>query len=226
MNSINGFLSRSRAFLWLALIVTSLVLAQSALADSEVPQHNGTILVLGDSLSAAYGIDRSEGWVALLQNRLIEQGYKQQVTNASISGETTAGGLRRLPKQLNSHNPQLVIVELGANDGLRGQSLKAMRQNLEKIVTKSQAHGANVLLLGMYIPANYGKRYVEKFHAIYGELAEQYNTGLVDFMLAPIAFDESKFLKDRIHPNAEAQPALLEHLWPQIATQLGKLAVQ
>ena len=180
----------------------------------------GNILVLGDSLSAAYGLDRRDGWVALLQTRLENQGYKQRVVNASISGETTAGGLRRLPKQLKTHNPQLVIVELGANDGLRGQSLTAMRQNLAKIIEQSQQSDAKVLLLGMYIPANYGPAYVQKFHAIYGELAEQYQTGLVDFMLEPIAFDEGNFLKDRIHPNAAAQPALLDHIWPTIKQQL------
>ena len=193
-------------------------------APATHPDQSATtpvLLILGDSLSAAYGIPRKESWPALLLEKLQKRALQQQkpsptIFNASISGETTSGGLRRLPELLLKHQPTSVIVELGANDGLRGQSLKAMRKNLLAIIHKSQQAGANVLLLGMYIPSNYGRAYVEKFHAIYGEVAQQTDSGVVDFMLEPIAFDESNFLDDRIHPNAAAQPTLLKHLWPAI----------
>jgi len=207
-------------FGWLILSSAALAERPANVAQAAEKPATPTVLILGDSLSAAYGIERSDGWVTLLQDRLERQGYNYRVVNASISGETTAGGLRRLPKQLERHDPALVVVELGANDGLRGQSLNTMRSNLRQIVQLSQNNGAAVLLLGMYIPANYGAAYVQKFHAVFVELAAELETGLVDFMLEPIAFDESNFLADRIHPNAAAQPALLEHLWPELSDQL------
>ena len=198
------------------VVLSLLVVSVAARAESG-------ILVLGDSLSAAYGMERERGWVQLLQQRLEDEGYPQQVTNASISGETSAGGLRRLPALLKRHKPALVIVELGANDGLRAQPLDMMQRNLENIIKLSYRHDAAVLLLGMYIPTNYGRSYVERFHSVYGRLAREHGTGLVDFMLAPIALDSSRFLADRIHPNAESQPILLDHLWPAIKQSLDEL---
>lgn len=179
-----------------------------------------TILVMGDSLSAAYGIPRRSGWVELLRQRLVEQGSEHRIINASISGETTGGGLARFSRQIEKHQPSLVILELGANDGLRAQSLKKMRQNLASMIQQSLAANAKVLLLGIYIPANYGQRYVLDFHQVYVDLATEYPIGFVDFFLEPIALDESYFQADRIHPTAKAQPILLDHIWDELKAQL------
>lgn len=178
------------------------------------------ILVLGDSLSAAYGIDTAKGWVALLAERLRAQGLPQQVVNASISGDTSKGGLDRLPPLLAEHRPQLLIVELGANDGLRGLSLAAMRANLTGIIELAQHSGARVLLLGMRIPPNYGPRYTEQFHAIYAELATQYHTGLVDFFLDGVGGIPSLIQDDGLHPNETAQPRLLDNIWASLRQAL------
>jgi len=178
------------------------------------------ILVLGDSLSAAYGIDTAKGWVALLAERLRAQGLPQQVVNASISGDTSKGGLDRLPPLLAEHRPQLLIVELGANDGLRGLSLAAMRANLTGIIELAQRSGARVLLLGMRIPPNYGPRYTEQFHAIYAELAAQYHTGLVDFFLDGVGGIPSLIQDDGLHPNETAQPRLLDNIWASLRQAL------
>lgn len=180
------------------------------------------IVVLGDSLSAAYGIERADGWVALLRDTLQAEGYPHTLINASISGETTAGGLRRLPALLDKHEPAVVIIELGANDGLRALSLDSMRENLSEMVKQSQAADARVLLLGMHIPSNYGPAYTEKFHAVFGAVAQRHDTALVEFFLAPIALKQGYFQVDRIHPNAQAQPLLLEHVWPALRPLLEK----
>ena len=182
----------------------------SAAADADNP----VVLVLGDSLSAAYGIPRDAGWVALLQARLAEAGYPHQVVNASVSGETTAGGLRRLPKQLGRHRPDVLIIELGGNDGLRGQPLPALHNNLRAMVEQGQQAGAQVVIFGMRIPSNYGPAYAEKFHRSFAAVAEATDAALLPFFLAPIALDEQAFLPDGIHPNAAAQPRLLDHAWP------------
>ena len=174
------------------------------------------IVVLGDSLSAAYGMQRAQGWIALLGEKLEDEGYPHTLVNASISGETTSGGLRRLPSLLQKHQPEIVIIELGANDGLRALSINAMRANLEVMVEQSQTAGAQVLLLGMRIPSNYGPAYTEDFHAAFASLAKAHDTALVDFFLAPVALQESYFQSDRIHPNPKAQPLLLEHVWPTL----------
>lgn len=179
-----------------------------------------TVLVMGDSLSAAYGIATDEGWVALLQRRLAEAGYPHTVVNASISGETTDGGLRRLPRQLSRHQPAVVILELGANNGLRGQPPARMRRELTEMVDAAQAAGARVLLLGMHIPPNYGPQYTQEFHDSFAQVARATGAALVPFFLEPIALDEDLFLDDRIHPNAAAQPALLDHVWPALAPLL------
>lgn len=171
------------------------------------------LLVLGDSLSAAYGIEVQQGWVSLLEQRLAAK-YPHQVINASVSGETTGGGLARLPALLKQHQPQLVIVELGGNDGLRGYPLNVMKQQLAQIIEKSRDVGAQVVLVGMQIPPNYGTRYTNRFRDIYTELAEEYDLPLVEFLLADVALKPELMQKDGIHPTAEAQETMLNNVWP------------
>ena len=170
------------------------------------------ILVLGDSLSAGYGIELEESWVSLLAERVAEN-HPYQVVNASVSGETSGGGLARLPALLKEHTPALVILELGGNDGLRGHPLNIMQQQLESIIQKSQDAGAQVLLLGMQIPPNYGQRYTERFHQVYTQLAEIYELAYVPFFLEGVAVDRDLMQRDGIHPTAEAQPAMLDNVW-------------
>jgi acyl-CoA thioesterase-1 len=191
----------------------------SAASASATPP---TILVLGDSLSAAYGIRLEEGWVALLQKKLASQGYGYRVVNASISGETTAGGLARLPRALELHKPRIVILELGGNDGLRGLPLQQMRANLEAMVKQSQAVGARVLLAGMRVPPNYGPAYTEGFYDTFSDIARRYNVPLVPFFLQSVALREGLMQPDGIHPNAKGQPALLDTLWPTLKPLLKK----
>lgn len=177
--------------------------------------------MLGDSLSAAYGMNPEQGWVQLLQQRLSDQGQTHPVViNASISGETTSGALTRLPGELDRHRPALVIVELGGNDGLRGLPVAQIRDNLSAIVTTIQARSARVLLVGMQLPPNYGRAYTTAFQRIFSELAAEKRTGLVPFFLAGLEHDDRHFQADRIHPNAEAQPLLLENVWPTLAAML------
>jgi acyl-CoA thioesterase-1 len=175
-----------------------------------------TLLVMGDSLSAGYGMQSKDGWVRLLETQLDGQGYDVKIINASISGETSGGGLRRFPELLEKHQPNHVILELGANDGLRGQSLKTMRANLSQMVQQSQSANATVLVLGMMIPPNYGRKYTERFHQSFQTVAKENNAALVDFFLAPLALQPNYFQADRVHPNEAAQPLLVEHLWPNI----------
>lgn len=180
-----------------------------------------TILIFGDSLSAGYGIDVDQSWTALLQQRLQDQGYEYRVVNASISGETTAGGAARIDSALAAFRPALVVVELGGNDGLRGFPPERVKANLEKIVAASRAAGARVVLLGIRIPTNYGPRYRAAFEAVFGELADAYDVPWIEFFLAGIADDESLMQDDGIHPTAAAQPALLDNAWPVICAALG-----
>ena len=175
-----------------------------------------TIVVLGDSLSAAYGIRIEQGWVSLLQARLRSKGYGHRVVNASSSGETTGGALARLPRVLSTHRPAVIVVELGANDGLRGLPIKDIRANLESIVKLSQQAGARVLLVGMHVPPNYGAGYARQFHALYAELASRHRLGRVPFLLEDVALEERYMLEDGLHPNAAAQPLLLERVWPEL----------
>jgi acyl-CoA thioesterase-1 len=175
-----------------------------------------TILVFGDSLSAALGIRPEQGWVALLAQRVQAQGYGYQVVNASVSGETSAGGLERLPRALQLHEPAIVILELGANDGLRGLPVSAMRANLARMVELAQAAHARVLLVGIRIPPNYGPRYTEGFAAVYSELAQQYHLPLMPFLLEKVALDPTLMQADGLHPNAAAEPAVLDTLWPYL----------
>ena len=181
-----------------------------------------TILVFGDSLSAAHGIRPQEGWVTLLTQRLQSQGYGYQVVNASVSGETTGGGGERLPRALQLHHPAIVLLELGANDGLRGLPLEEARANLAKMVQLSQAAGARVLLLGMRLPPNLGPRYTEQFAHVFPELANQYHLPLVPFLLDKVALHAELIQEDGLHPNARAQPLILDNVWPYLRPLLDK----
>lgn len=185
---------------------------------SEAP----VILVVGDSLSAAHGIDRQKGWTGLLQQRLGQQGFPHRVVNASISGDTTAGGLARLPAALEQHRPAIVILELGANDGLRGLSLVQVRRNLGRMIDLAQQHGARVLLLGMRMPPNLGPLYTEKFQAVYRELAQEKRVPLVPFLLEGVARDPALMQSDGLHPNGAAQPRLLDNVWPLLLPLLDE----
>ncbi len=176
------------------------------------------ILVFGDSLSAAYGMNRESGWVALLRERLAERNVA--VVNRSVSGETTAGGLQRLPAALEEIGPDLVVIELGANDGLRGQDTDVMRDNLSRMIDAARSHGAAVLLLGMRLPPNYGPDYTADFENAYAELAAAKDVALEPFFLATVAEDWDLMQADGIHPNAEAQPLILDHVWPSVEALL------
>lgn len=180
------------------------------------------MLVLGDSLSAGYGLDADTGWVHLLEQKLKSQGLPHTVVNASISGETTAGGLARLPTLLDRHRPQLVLVELGGNDGLRALPLKALRANLEKIVDLCSTAGATAVLFEMRIPENYGPTYTEAFTHTFTAVAQARKVPLVPFLLAPFATDAAAFQADGIHPSAKAQPQILATVWPSIEPLLRR----
>jgi len=181
-----------------------------------------TILVFGDSLSAAYGIRPEQGWVALLTQRLQTQGYGYEVVNASVSGETSVGGLQRLPRALQIHQPGMVILEVGANDGLRGLPVAAAKENLTKMVQLSQAAGARVLLVGIRVPPNYGPRYTTEFADMYPEIAKQYHLPLVPFLLEKVALDPSLMQEDGMHPNARGEPLVLDTLWQGLEPLLKK----
>lgn len=174
------------------------------------------MLVVGDSLSAGYGIARAEAWPSLLQARLSDLGHPHRVVNASISGDTTRGGLARLPDALEIHDPELVIIELGANDGLRGIPVAEIRRNLSEMIQLAERSGARVLLAGIRIPPNYGPRYTGDFHEVYHDLAEEYGTGLVPFILDGVALEDGLMQDDGIHPSAAGQPRILDNLWPEV----------
>lgn len=179
------------------------------------------MLVFGDSLSAGYGIDVDQSWPALLQSRLDSQGYEHRVVNASISGETTEGGVTRIASTLENFCPELVILELGGNDGLRGFPPERMKGNLEKIIQTAKESGAAVVLLGIRIPTNYGQRYTRSFENVYRELADELNVPWIEFFMEGIASNEELMQDDGIHPNATAQPILLDNAWPIIRQALA-----
>jgi len=180
-----------------------------------------TILIVGDSLSAGFGIDVDQSWATLLQSRLEEQGYEYRVVNASIGGETTEGGATRIDRALANFSPALVILELGGNDGLRGIPASRMQDNLENIISKSEASGAAVVMLGIRIPTNYGRRYREAFEKVFRDLANQHDIPWIEFFMEGIAFNEDLMQSDGIHPNATAQPLLLDNAWPIITAALA-----
>jgi acyl-CoA thioesterase-1 len=194
--------------LWMSGALTLMLWAQGALA--------GTVLVVGDSISAALGLDTRQGWVALLQNRLQEGGFVHQVVNASISGDTSSGGLARLPALLAQHRPQLVIIELGGNDGLRGQAPGQLQQNLARMVDASTAAGAKVLLLGMRLPPNYGQRYTQAFAQVFSDVAADKQVPLVPFLLEGVGGVPGMMQADGIHPAVAAQPQMLQNVWPAL----------
>lgn len=190
-----------------------------AQANQEQPQR--TLLIVGDSLSAAYGVQTDEAWVALLRARLHSEGLADwEVVNASISGETTDGGLRRLPRLLEQNNPDVVVIELGGNDGLRGFPPGVIEKNLARMIEQVQDAGARPLLVGMQIPPNYGERYTQAFAGIFPKLADQYDTALVEFFLDGIYDQEGMMQGDGIHPSAAAQGQLLANIWPQLKSLL------
>ncbi len=180
------------------------------------------ILVLGDSISAAYGMSLEQGWVAQLASRLQEQSTQYNVVNASISGETTAGGLRRLPALLQEHQPNVVIIELGANDGLRGYPLLTLRNNLTQLVTLAQQAGARVVLLPMEIPPNYGTRYTTGFRESFREVASATGSVLAPFVLDGVATNPKLMQEDGIHPTVAAQPLLLANVLPTVISVLAE----
>lgn len=176
--------------------------------------QNPIILSFGDSLSAAYGLQPEQGWVALLQQRLHTEGYGYQTLNASVSGETSNGGLERLPHLLTVHHPAIVLLELGANDGLRGLPLQTVHDNLAHMITLAKGAGARVLLLGIRLPPNYGPRYGNGFADLYGQLARQYQVPLVPFLLAGVALHPDLMQADGLHPLAAGEPMVLDTVWP------------
>jgi acyl-CoA thioesterase-1 len=192
------------------------------LAATPAAAGGRTILVYGDSLSAAYGIPRDRGWVALLEKRLAAEGYDYSVANASISGEITSGGLARIGKVLAQTRPAVVILELGANDGLRGLPVAEMKNNLAAMIARAKKAGARVLLIGMRMPPNYGPDYTEAFAAAYAELARRERVALVPFLLEGIAAQPGLFQADGMHPNEAGEPLLLDNIWPRLRPLLVK----
>lgn len=184
--------------------------------------HAAALLVFGDSLSAGYGIAREQSWPALLEERLRTEKFPYAVINASISGETTAGGRTRLPAALKQHRPKLVILALGANDGLRGLPLAQTRDNLLAMVRAAKAAGARVLVAGMQLPPNYGPDYAREFNALFATVARQEKAALLPFLLEPIGLDDSAFQPDRLHPTAAAQPRILDHVWQTLQPLLKR----
>ena len=203
----------------LALLAPS-VSAQTAVTKATAAKPQPTILVMGDSLSAAYGLSAAQGWVALTSAQLARTKPGWRVVNASISGETTAGGAARIAAELKRTRPAVVVIELGANDGLRGLPLAQTRANLERMIKLSQASGAKVLLIGMRMPPNLGRDYTQGFERNFSELSKLHKTAFLPFLLEPIARDRSAFQADNLHPVASAQPKLRDHVWKSLAPLL------
>ena len=209
------------ALLSFGLGLGTLVQPLHALAQAKKP----TILVVGDSLSAEYGVKRGTGWVSLLQEKLIAANRAERMVNAGISGDTTAGGRSRLPTLLRQHKPSVVIIELGGNDALRGMPLSTTQANLVAMARASKEAGAEVLLVGMEMPPNYGPRYTKEFRELFKKVADSERTGLVPFLLAGVADRPDAltlFQSDRIHPNETAQPLLADNVWPALQKLLPK----
>ena len=200
----------------------ALILSMLTLYTMSAYSASKTILVLGDSLSAEYGLARGEGWVSLLQKKMAAEKITVPVINASISGETTSGGKARLPALLLKHQPAVVIIELGANDALRGLSLAATQKNLRTMIKDAKKSQAQVLLIGMQIPPNYGADYTRQFSALFPKLAKETKSSLVPFMLRGVADKIEFFQADRIHPAAAAHPTILNNIWPQLKPLLVK----
>jgi acyl-CoA thioesterase-1 len=207
---------RTQWAMGLALLLLVALFARPAAAQSaQAAPAKGTrtVLVMGDSLSAAYGLAPSQGWVSLTADRIGKTKPGWRVVNASISGETTAGGAARIAAELQRHKPAVVVIALGANDGLRGLPLAQTRANLEKMIKAAQASKAKVLLVGMRMPPNYGPDYTRGFEQNFSALSKQYRTALLPFLLQPIALDRNAYQADNLHPVASAQPKLRDHVW-------------
>ncbi len=200
-----------------AVVALALALLGSIAAAAVAP----TILIVGDSISAGYGLPPGSGWTTLLQQRLADERYAYRVVNASISGDTSAGGRARLGALLAQYRPAVTVIELGGNDGLRGGDLEAMRANLEAMIVAAQKTGSRVLVIGMQLPPNYGPSYVHRFAAIYGEVAAAHHAALVPFLFEGFADDNAMFQPDRIHPLVAAQPKLLDNVWSELKPLLG-----
>ena len=197
-----------------------LLVAALLLCSGPAVAKSSQILVVGDSISAGYGLSSGEGWVDLLTKKLRKEKIPAEVINASISGDTTAGGLSRLPALLAKHKPTHVVIELGGNDGLRGSPVATAKANLLKMAELSKASGAKVLIVGMQMPPNFGPNYTAQFEAMFVDVAKSVNAGLVPTLLGTIGTDLSKFQPDRIHPTAAAQPTLLDTVWPALVKLL------
>lgn len=213
---------------WLGLVLAVMLGASLSgapawvISSAAAAGNPPVILVVGDSLSSGYGVKVDATWVALLEKKLAGQGYGYRVVNASVSGETTGGGRARLARALQLHRPAIVLLELGGNDGLRGLPVRQMRDNLEAMIAQVRAANARPVLLGMRMPPNYGPAYTESFHAVFGELAKKHSLPLVPFFLEGVAFNARLMQNDGLHPNKEAQPVLLDNLWPTLQPLLEK----
>ena len=218
-----GYAGRRRAMQW-ATSLCALLFAFAAQAQGPAAPATGnasrTVLVVGDSLSAGYNMAASEGWVALLGERLAKQKPGWRVVNASISGETTAGGSARIVAEVLRHRPQVVVIALGAHDGLRGLPLRDTRRNLARMIGAAQHVGAKVLLVGMRMPPNLGADYTRGFEQNYRDLSQRFGTALLPFLLEPIALDRNAFQNDNLHSTVAAQPKLLDHVWPALVPLL------
>jgi acyl-CoA thioesterase-1 len=214
----NALTTATRSVAMVSMVLAAALLATTfAVEAANAPEPaKPVIVVLGDSISAEYGLPRDTGWVALMRQRLTEERIDYSVANASISGDTTSGGRARLPALMQRLKPSIVIVELGANDALRGVPLSTTEDNLRTIIEQAQQAHAKVVLVGMYVPPNYGPDYTQKFHGIYGQLARQLRVPLVPFLLAGIADKPDMFQADQIHPTQQAQAVLLNNVWPAV----------
>ncbi len=204
-------------------LILSLLLSVVGLFPCTSPaSESPVLLVLGDSLSAGYGMDREQSWVHLLDLRLKEQGHNYRILNSSISGDTTQGGLSRLPRLLDTYQPSFVIIELGGNDGLRGINPDVTRRNMARMVQLSQDGGAKVLLAGIKLPPNYGEVYLQRFESLYADIAAEYDTLLVPFFMEGVVFEEGMLQADGVHPSVKGQPVLLENVWSVLAPELNR----
>ena len=204
-------------------VILSLLLSLVGLIPyTAIADDSPVILILGDSLSAGFGMDRDQSWVHLLELRLTQSGRSFRILNSSISGDTTQGGLSRLPRLLKSYKPEVVIIELGGNDGLRGINPGVTRDNMKRMINHSQQSDALVLLAGIRLPPNYGVAYLEQFESIYADLADEYDTLLVPFFMDGVVFTPGLLQADGIHPNENGQPVLLENIWKVLGPELLK----
>jgi acyl-CoA thioesterase-1 len=206
----------------LVLVLVRAAFIAAALAALPASSQPRTVLVFGDSLSAAYGIAAQQGWVNLLAERIARSGLQWHVVNASISGETTAGGLRRLPEDLKRHQPSVALIELGANDALRGQPVKAIRSNLEQMIRLARAAHAEPVLVGIMIPPNYGIDYAAEFRDVYADVARRNKVPLVPFLLEGLVDKPEMFQADQLHPTAAAQARIVDNVWPTLEPLLGR----